>query len=48
MSIAHRRQEQWAVRHVQGQPLAGKIVFTDTFVRHGDWKAVASHRTASQ
>jgi Domain of unknown function (DUF4440) len=33
----------------QGQPLANKIVFTDTFVRHGDdWKAVASHRTASQ
>ena len=33
----------------QGQPLASKIVFTDTFVRHGhDWKAVASHRSASQ
>jgi ketosteroid isomerase-like protein len=33
----------------QGQRLASKIVFTDTFVRHGDeWKAVASHRTASQ
>jgi ketosteroid isomerase-like protein len=33
----------------QGQRLAGKIVFTDTFVRHGDdWTAVASHRTASQ
>src|SRR5450631_2390366 len=33
----------------QGQPLANKIVFTDPFVRHGDdWKAVASHRTASQ
>ena len=29
----------------QGQRLAGKIVFTDTFVRHGDdWIAVASHR----
>lgn len=33
----------------QGQALAGKIVFTDTFVRDGDtWKAVASQRTASQ
>jgi ketosteroid isomerase-like protein len=33
----------------QGQPLAGKIVFTDTFIRDGDaWKAVASQRTASQ
>jgi phage protein U len=33
----------------EGQRLAHKIVFTDTFVRHGDdWKAVASHRTASQ
>jgi ketosteroid isomerase-like protein len=33
----------------QGQRLASKIVFTDTFVRHGDdWIAVASHRTASQ
>ena len=33
----------------EGQPLAGKIVFTDTFVRDGDtWKAVASQRTASQ
>jgi hypothetical protein len=33
----------------QGQPLAAKIVFTDTFVRDGDvWKAVASQRTASQ
>jgi ketosteroid isomerase-like protein len=33
----------------EGQPLARRIVFTDTFVRHGDdWKAVASHRTASQ
>jgi ketosteroid isomerase-like protein len=32
----------------QGQPLAGKIVFTDTFVRHGDeWMAVASQRTTS-
>ena len=32
----------------QGQPLANIIVFTDMFVRHGDdWKAVASHRTAS-
>ena len=32
-----------------GQPLASKIVFTDTFVRDGDtWKAVASQRTASQ
>jgi ketosteroid isomerase-like protein len=32
----------------QGQPLAGKIVFTDTFVRHGDeWLAVASQRTTS-
>ena len=32
-----------------GQRLARKIVFTDTFVRRGgDWKAVASHRTASQ
>jgi Domain of unknown function (DUF4440) len=33
----------------EGQRLARKIVFTDTFVRHGDdWKAVASQRTASQ
>ena len=33
----------------QAQRLASKIVFTDTFVRHGDdWTAVASHRTASQ
>jgi hypothetical protein len=33
----------------QGQRLAPKIVFTDTFVRDGDtWKAVASQRTASQ
>jgi hypothetical protein len=33
----------------QGQQLAPKIVFTDTFVRDGDaWKAVASQRTASQ
>jgi phage protein U len=33
----------------QGQRLARKILFTDTFVRHGnDWIAVASHRTASQ
>src|ERR1022692_1491440 len=32
----------------QGQRLAPKIVFTDTFVRDGDtWKAVASQRTAS-
>ena len=32
----------------QGQRLASKIVFTDTFVRHGDdWIAVASHRTAN-
>jgi ketosteroid isomerase-like protein len=33
----------------QGQRLAAKIVFTDTFVRQGkDWIAVASHRTATQ
>jgi len=33
----------------QGQPLAAKIVFTDTFVRRGnDWIAVASQRTATQ
>jgi len=33
----------------QGQPLAGKIVFTDTFVRDGDaWRAVASQRTATE
>ena len=33
----------------QGQPLAIKIVFTDTFVRHGfEWVAVASQRTTSQ
>jgi ketosteroid isomerase-like protein len=33
----------------QGQPLAAKIVFTDTFVRRGNgWIAVASHRTATQ
>jgi len=33
----------------QGLRLASKIVFTDTFVRHGDgWIAVASQRTAVQ
>jgi ketosteroid isomerase-like protein len=33
----------------EGQPLAGKIVFTDTFVRDGNsWKAVASQRTATK
>jgi len=33
----------------QGQPLAGKIVFTDTFVRDGNaWRAVASQRTATK
>jgi ketosteroid isomerase-like protein len=33
----------------QGQPLARKIVFTDTFVRRGnEWLAIASQRTASQ
>jgi hypothetical protein len=33
----------------QGQPLAAKIVFTDTFVRRGnDWVAVASQRTAAR
>ena len=33
----------------EGQQLASKIVFTDTFVRRGDdWIAVASQRTASQ
>jgi ketosteroid isomerase-like protein len=33
----------------QGQPLAKKVVFTDTFIRRGnEWIAVASQRTASQ
>jgi hypothetical protein len=33
----------------QGQPLAPKIVFTDTFIRDGNaWIAVASQRTTSQ
>jgi hypothetical protein len=33
----------------QGQPLAPKIVFTDTFIRDGNvWKAVASQRTTSR
>jgi len=33
----------------EGQRLASKIVFTDTFVRRGDdWIAVASQRTASR
>jgi ketosteroid isomerase-like protein len=33
----------------QGQALAKKIVFTDTFVRRGgEWIAVASQRTTSQ
>jgi ketosteroid isomerase-like protein len=33
----------------QGQRLAAKIVFTDTFARQGkDWIAVASQRTATQ
>lgn len=32
----------------KGQKLAGKILFTDTFVRrNGKWKAVASHRSAT-
>jgi ketosteroid isomerase-like protein len=31
----------------KGQPLAAKIIFTDTFVRrNGKWRAVASHRSA--
>jgi Domain of unknown function (DUF4440) len=33
----------------EGNPLAPKIVFTDTFIRSGSaWKAVASHRTESK
>jgi hypothetical protein len=33
----------------RGQPLADKIVFTDTFVRDGNsWKAVASQRTTTK
>ena len=32
----------------KGQALAGKVFFTDTFVRrNGKWRAVASHRTAA-
>jgi hypothetical protein len=32
----------------EGQPLAERIVFTDTFIRTGKtWKAVASQRTAA-
>jgi ketosteroid isomerase-like protein len=31
----------------KGQPLPGKLIFTDTFVRQkGKWRAVASHRSA--
>jgi len=31
----------------KGQPVAAKIIFTDTFVRqNGKWRAVASHRSA--
>jgi ketosteroid isomerase-like protein len=31
----------------KGQPLPGKLIFTDTFVRqNGKWRAVASHRSA--
>lgn len=31
----------------KGEKLAGKVLFTDTFVRRsGKWKAVASHRSA--
>ena len=30
----------------KGDPISGKIVFTDTFIRqNGKWKAVASHRS---
>jgi ketosteroid isomerase-like protein len=32
----------------EGQPLSGKIVFTDTFIKQdGKWRAVASHRSAA-
>jgi len=31
----------------KGQPLAARIIFTDTFIRqNGKWRAVASHRSA--
>jgi ketosteroid isomerase-like protein len=35
------------VGNFRGQPLAAKIIFTDTFVKqNGRWRAVASHRSA--
>jgi ketosteroid isomerase-like protein len=35
------------VGNFKGQPLTGKIVFTDTFIKQsGKWRAVASHRSA--
>jgi ketosteroid isomerase-like protein len=35
------------VGNFKGQPLTAKIIFTDTFIKHnGEWKAVASHRSA--
>ena len=34
------------VGNFQGQPMAAKIIFTDTFIRrNGKWIAVASHRS---
>jgi ketosteroid isomerase-like protein len=33
----------------KGKPVTPKLVFTDTFIRQsGNWKAVASHRSAMQ
>jgi ketosteroid isomerase-like protein len=35
------------VGNFQGQPLAAKVILTDTFIRqNGKWRAVASHRSA--
>jgi len=35
------------VGNFKGQPLAPTIVFTDTFIKqNGNWRAVASHRSA--
>jgi ketosteroid isomerase-like protein len=35
------------VGNFKGQPLTAKIIFTDTFIeQNGEWKAVASHRSA--
>jgi hypothetical protein len=35
------------VGNFKGQPLAATIIFTDTFIKqNGNWRAVASHRSA--